>query len=67
MEEEREALRRAIDLADYDLGIGTRAEQIFAELRLVEADFVRQLFIFGEVADEPGDQRQIGGDGGADR
>src|SRR3546814_13462107 len=44
-----------------------RAEKLFAELRLVEADFVRQLFICGEVADELGDQRQVGGRGGADR
>src|SRR3546814_466050 len=60
-------LWRAAQLADQHLGIGARAEKLFAELRLVEADFVRQLFICGEVADELGDQRQVGGRGGADR
>src|SRR3546814_17304759 len=52
VEEEREALWRAAQLADQHLGIGARAEKLFAELRPVEADFVRQLFIFGEVRSE---------------
>src|SRR3546814_17544575 len=56
------------DVCSSDLlGIGARAEKLFAELRLVEADFVRQLFICGEVADELGDKRQVGLRGGADR
>src|SRR3546814_4248457 len=38
VEEEREALWRAAQLADQHLGIGARAEKLFAELRLVEAD-----------------------------
>src|SRR5690606_10532248 len=52
VEEERETLRFAADLADQNLGIGARAEEFFAELRFVEADLVRELFIGGEVADE---------------
>ena len=66
VEEERKALRRAVDLANHDLGIGARAEEIFAELRFVEADFVRELFIIGEIADELGDQRKVGGGRRAD-
>src|SRR3546814_13642718 len=50
VEEEREALWRAAQLADQHLGIGARAAKLFAELRLVEADFVRQLFIRSEAS-----------------
>ena len=57
----------AVQLADHHLGIRARAEQLFAKLRLFEADFVRQLFIVGEVADKLRDQRQVGGGGGANK
>ena len=52
-------------LGDQHFGVGARAEQVLGEPRLVKHDLVRKPFVLGQFAEQLGDHRQVGGDGGA--
>src|SRR6187397_2777898 len=67
MEEEREPNRRPIFAGKKHLGPRMRTEEIFSHLRRRRRDFVRELFVFRERANEIEDERNVGGGGGANR
>ena len=60
MEEQGEALRHAINLANQHLSIRAWPEQLLCHHRLVKTHRMRQLFIFRQVANELPNKRYIG-------
>ncbi|MCY1179024.1 hypothetical protein D9M73_194020 [compost metagenome] len=61
MEEQREARRFAIHLADQHFRIGSRAEQVFVHARGVGGHLMAESFVFGQFADQGEDQRNVVG------
>ena len=66
MEEEGEADGGLIEFSDEALGDGARAEEVLVEESLGGGDLVGELFVFGQLADELKDLREVGWRGGAD-
>ena len=67
IEPQRKADRFAIPLGDLAKHFRFGPEQIAQDIGAGRFDFVQELFVGGEVADESYDQRGIAGDCGADK
>ena len=66
VEEQGEPDDRAAVLGEQHLRSTAGAEQVVAQLGLVERDGVGEPLVLGQVADEPGDGRHVGRGCGAD-
>ena len=60
MEEQRLADGFAVESGDQDFGVWFGAEECRPQLFFRRFDDVREFFVFGEFADQPENQRNVG-------